>query len=262
MQALCGDASTTCPASPASGSKTAAELINTYGDVETLLGPRREIKQPKRREKLIENADLARISQAPRDPEPQKCRSSCRSRPWRASRSSRRALPVPQGDGVLRHHQAPRRPADRPIRGLVEADPELAAKPAAPVGFDNAARAEARAAPPGGRRARRCRPRAPMPPPSHEMTAPSRSTPTPTRSSATPRRCSAGSSAIYPTGIVATDTETTGLDNQTADLVGISFSTAPGNGAYLPLGHAGGEATSSAAATPRARWTSARRSTC
>ena len=37
--------------------------------------------------------------------------------------------------------------------------------------------------------------------------------------------------AIYATGIVATDTETTGLDNQVADLVGLSFSTAPGNGA-------------------------------
>ena len=37
--------------------------------------------------------------------------------------------------------------------------------------------------------------------------------------------------------LVATDTETTGLDNQTADLVGISLSVAPGNGAYMPLGH-------------------------
>ena len=48
--------------------------------------------------------------------------------------------------------------------------------------------------------------------------------------------------AIHATGIVATDTETTGLDNQTADLVGISLSTGPGTGAYLPLGHTTGQA--------------------
>ena len=44
------------------GVKTAAELINTYGDLETLLKRAGEIKQPKRRETLIEHADMARVS--------------------------------------------------------------------------------------------------------------------------------------------------------------------------------------------------------
>ena len=42
---------------------------------------------------------------------------------------------------------------------------------------------------------------------------------------------------IYAVGRVAIDLETTGLDNQQADLVGIALSTNPGNGGYLPLGH-------------------------
>ena len=42
--------------------KTAAELINAYGDLDALLEHAREIKQPKRRENLIEHAEMARIS--------------------------------------------------------------------------------------------------------------------------------------------------------------------------------------------------------
>src|SRR3546814_13390276 len=41
---------------------TAAQLITEYGDLETLLARAGEIKQAKRRERLIENAELARIS--------------------------------------------------------------------------------------------------------------------------------------------------------------------------------------------------------
>ena len=44
------------------GVKTAAELVNTFGDLETLLGRLDEIKQPKRRQALIDNADKARLS--------------------------------------------------------------------------------------------------------------------------------------------------------------------------------------------------------
>ena len=47
---------------PGIGVKTAAELINTYGDLETLLARADEIKQPKRREALIENEAKARLS--------------------------------------------------------------------------------------------------------------------------------------------------------------------------------------------------------
>jgi DNA polymerase-1 len=62
VQALAGDSSDNVPGVPGIGLKTAAELINTYGDLDTLLAKAGEIKQPKRREILLANADLARIS--------------------------------------------------------------------------------------------------------------------------------------------------------------------------------------------------------
>ncbi|HUU25676.1 MAG TPA: 5'-3' exonuclease H3TH domain-containing protein, partial [Methyloceanibacter sp.] len=62
VQALAGDATDNVPGVPGIGIKTAAQLIEEYGDLETLLARAEEIKQPKRRENLIEHADLARIS--------------------------------------------------------------------------------------------------------------------------------------------------------------------------------------------------------
>lgn len=62
VQALCGDATDNVPGVPGIGVKTAAQLITEYGDLETLLARAGEIKQNKRRESLIENAELARIS--------------------------------------------------------------------------------------------------------------------------------------------------------------------------------------------------------
>ena len=51
-----------CPASPGIGVKTAAQLIGEYGDLETLLKRAGEIKQDKRRQTLVDNAEAARIS--------------------------------------------------------------------------------------------------------------------------------------------------------------------------------------------------------
>src|SRR5262245_39333938 len=62
VQALCGDSTDNVPGVPGIGVKTAAELINTYGDLETLLARTDEIKQPKRREALVENEAKARLS--------------------------------------------------------------------------------------------------------------------------------------------------------------------------------------------------------
>jgi DNA polymerase-1 len=62
VQALAGDSTDNVPGVPGIGVKTAAELINQYGDLETLLARASEIRQPKRRENLIANADKARIS--------------------------------------------------------------------------------------------------------------------------------------------------------------------------------------------------------
>jgi len=62
VQALAGDSVDNVPGVPGIGIKTAAQLITEYGDLETLLQRAPEIKQPKRREALIENAEKARIS--------------------------------------------------------------------------------------------------------------------------------------------------------------------------------------------------------
>lgn len=62
VQALAGDSSDNIPGVAGIGVKTAAELILSYGDLETLLSQTHTIKQPKRRQTLIDNAENARIS--------------------------------------------------------------------------------------------------------------------------------------------------------------------------------------------------------
>ncbi|KCZ99502.1 DNA polymerase I [Hyphomonas polymorpha PS728] len=62
VQSLAGDSVDNVPGAPGIGIKTAAQLINEFGDLETLLARAEEIKQPKRRETLIGFADQIRIS--------------------------------------------------------------------------------------------------------------------------------------------------------------------------------------------------------
>jgi len=62
VQALAGDSSDNVPGVPGIGVKTAAELINQYGNLENLLKNADKIKQNKRRETLIQNKDKAIIS--------------------------------------------------------------------------------------------------------------------------------------------------------------------------------------------------------
>src|SRR4029079_18293874 len=62
VQALAGDSTDNVPGVPGIGVKTASQLINEFGDLETLLARASEIKQEKRRQTLIDNAEMARIS--------------------------------------------------------------------------------------------------------------------------------------------------------------------------------------------------------
>ncbi len=62
VQSLAGDSVDNVPGAPGIGIKTAALLINEYGDLDTLLERAGEIKQPKRRETLQDNAEQIRIS--------------------------------------------------------------------------------------------------------------------------------------------------------------------------------------------------------
>jgi DNA polymerase-1 len=238
VQALCGDSVDNVPGVPGIGVKTAAELINTYGTIENLLDHVDEIKQNARREKLRENAELARIS--------------------KKLVTLSQDVPVELDlDALARQPMDPRNlfpflkamefaTITKRLAGLLDAnpddfepDPEYAAKPVAAVGFNNEARAEARAA----RQEATGRANAatvahaaqvhqtvkaiPFNPDAYEIIRDA-------------EHLQNWLDRITMTGYVATDTETTGLDNQTADLVGMSFSVAPGTGAYLPLGHTEG----------------------
>ena len=62
VQSLAGDSSDNIPGVPGIGIKTAAELINKYKNLDTLLKKASEIKQNKRRETLLENKDKALLS--------------------------------------------------------------------------------------------------------------------------------------------------------------------------------------------------------
>ncbi len=62
VQALAGDSVDNVPGAPGIGVKTAALLINEFGDLETLLDRAEEIKQPKRRQTLIENREQIELS--------------------------------------------------------------------------------------------------------------------------------------------------------------------------------------------------------
>ena len=238
VQALCGDAVDNVPGVPGIGVKTAAELINTWGDVETLLANTASIKQPKRRQMLEENAELARISK--------RLVTLKHDTPVELPLEDLVRQPIEPGKLFPFLNAMEFVSVAKRLGALLDADPaawpadpELAARPAEPVGFDNSARAEARAA------RQQAEGRADSAPVVHARLEHERIKAIPLdhaqyeiiRDAAHLRRWL---EAIAAAGRVATDTETTGLDNQTADLVGISFSTAPGNGAYLPLGHTTG----------------------
>src|SRR5882724_8717800 len=62
VQSLIGDSTDNVPGVPGIGVKTAALLINEFGDLETLLARASEIKQEKRRQSLIDFAEQARMS--------------------------------------------------------------------------------------------------------------------------------------------------------------------------------------------------------
>ncbi|WP_412059115.1 DNA polymerase I [Bartonella sp. DGB2] len=62
LQALTGDSSDNIPGAPGIGPKTAAQLLEQFGDLETLLANASKIKQQKRREAIENNHDLIRLS--------------------------------------------------------------------------------------------------------------------------------------------------------------------------------------------------------
>nr|WP_237180804.1 DNA polymerase I [Roseomonas haemaphysalidis] len=206
VQALAGDSTDNVPGVPGIGLKTAAQLIQEYGDLETLLASAEQIKQPKRRESLVNFAEQARISRrlvqldadaplpAPIDsllaraPEPGRLSGFLRDQGFR-SLQHRLGL---DGDGAT----APPTSAPRfapPPAILMKAEPAATLDDAAPFG------------------------------PYETVT-----------DLATLERWVAEAQAA---GTVAVDTETDSLDALHAKLVGVSLAIAPGRACYIPLAH-------------------------
>jgi DNA polymerase-1 len=231
IQALAGDSTDNVPGVPGIGIKTAADLIREYGDLDSLLARAGEIKQPKRREKLIEFAEQARMSRELvrlKDDVPieipvdrlglQEQLSDPLLSFMRTMEFNTLTKRVAEAIGV----EAPP-PLERSVGSSVkpsspsmkEADDTSAAKagvetPAAGVEFNHAAARQPKI---------------------------DRSSYETVRDLA---RLAAWVASAREAGHVAFDTETTGLDAMTADLVGFSLASEPGKACYVPLGHTTG----------------------
>ncbi|HZY53339.1 MAG TPA: DNA polymerase I, partial [Reyranella sp.] len=239
VQALCGDAVDNVPGVPGIGVKTAAELINTFGTVEELLARTAEIKQPKRRQALEDNAENARISK--------RLVTLSKEVPVELPLDALARVPVEPGKLMPFLWAMEFVTVAKRLGALLEvnpedwqADPNLAAKPPEPVGFDNAQKAIARKE----RLAAEGKTGNALVLHAAEIADKIKAMPVDNAAYTTivdEAALTALLKEIYLVGRVAIDAETTGLDNQKADLVGIAFSTASGSAAYLPLGHKQGD---------------------
>ncbi len=207
VQALAGDSVDNVPGVPGIGVKTAAQLITEYGDLDTLLANAEKIKQPARRQKLIEFADQARVSRrlvqleanAPqpkpledlrvREPDHRKLIDFLKAQGFRSIVA--RVEMEMKRDGRIADAGLPALPA---APGAVDADGVVAPQPAATVEKRYELVQDLAALEVWVRRAQA-------------------------------------------SGVIAVDTETNSLTPATATLVGVSLSTAPGLACYIPLAH-------------------------
>jgi DNA polymerase-1 len=219
VQALAGDSTDNVPGVPGIGVKTAAQLITEYGDLETLLARAAEIKQPKRREALIENAEKARIS--------------------RRLVLLEDAAPLPQPIAAL----AAKPPPEGRLAAFLRAQGfrSILHRLGLEAANGEAAQASARAA----RRA--AEDAAPPPAPRQPDAAPFGPYVTITDEAT----LAAWIAEARDAGIIALDTETDSLDALRARLIGVSLATAPGRACYIPLRHeASGDLSDGGAAAP------------
>ncbi len=233
IQALAGDSTDNVPGVPGIGIKTAAELIREYGDLDSLLARAGEIKQPKRREKLIEFAEQARMSRELvrlKDDVPievpveqlglqeqlaDPLLSFMRTMEFNTlTKRVAEALGVDAPPPLERSVGSSIKAPDAPVPSAKNERPKIAGAetPAAGVDF---ARTAARH-------------------PKIDRTA--------YETVRDIARLHAWIADAREAGHVAFDTETTGLDAMTADLVGFSLATEPGKACYVPLGHTTGNA--------------------
>ncbi|WP_425074352.1 DNA polymerase I [Sagittula sp. S175] len=198
VQALAGDSVDNVPGAPGIGIKTAALLINEFGSLEELLDRAEEIKQPKRRETLIEKRDQIELSKK------------------LVKLDDEMELPFGLDDLEVKEPDPEVLLAfltKMEFRTLTKRIAESAGVEAPAIPEPKAAVAE-EAAPDWPA----------IDPSSYECVS----------DMAALERWIARARDL---GTVAVDTETTGLDEMLCDLVGVSLAVAPGEACYIPLGH-------------------------
>lgn len=200
VQALAGDSVDNVPGAPGIGIKTAALLINEFGDLESLLDRAEEIKQPKRRQTLIEKRDQIELSKKlvqldcntpldftiddleVKDPDPETLMGFLAEMEFRTLTkriADQMGIEPPVID-------------DTPQQAASEDEPAPEALPFEPENYECVRDIDA---------------------------------------------LNRWIEKINARGYVAVDTETTGLNEMRADLVGISLSVEPGEACYIPLIH-------------------------
>ncbi|MEM9279739.1 MAG: DNA polymerase I, partial [Pseudomonadota bacterium] len=237
LQSLAGDSTDNIPGVPGIGSKTAAQLLDEFGDLETLLERAGEIKQNKRRENLIEFADQARISKelvTLKDDVP---------------------LDVPLDGLVLEEPNGPKLIAflkamefttiTRKVAEVTETDASAVEADVVEVDGYAASRgpdldADAKGASSAPMISGGTTPQDLVKARMEEGLA--------TKIDASAYECVRDETAlqqwvdrIRDAGLVAIDTETTSLDPMEAELVGISLATEPGMACYIPISHKDGQ---------------------
>jgi DNA polymerase I len=236
VQALAGDSVDNVPGVPGIGLKTGAELINLYGNLETLLEKASEIKQNKRRENLIEFAEQARISKrlvALDEHVPTK------------EAIDEFAVDVPKPSQIIGFLKALEFSSfTRKIGAALSADVD--AIDSIPVTFEFWP-------PEGGVPAALDKPKSEMP---NMFAGHLKATPVEESDSLAAMRAMPVNHADYETittipaldkwiaaamdqGFVCIDTETDSLDAMQAKIVGVSLALAPGKACYIPLAHKG-----------------------
>ncbi len=205
VQALMGDSVDNVPGVPGIGQKTAAELIRTYGDLETLLARTAEIKQPKRRQTLEENADKARISH--------ELVRLKRDVPLDIAYDDLKVAPIDPARLLPFLEENEFRSLTAKLLARLNGVP-AAAPPQAPVASMV---------------------RAPLARPADPAAAPAG--PAQYETVADPAALQRWIAAATAAGAVAFDTETTSLDAVEARLVGFSLCIEPGHACYVPLAH-------------------------
>ena len=214
VQSLAGDSTDNVPGVPGIGIKTAALLIQEYGDLDTLLARASEIKQNKRRENLIEHAGKARLS-----------RELVRLRDDVPLAIPLRELGRRQPD-LVHLEQFLTEQGFKTILSRIQSrlPKEASSTSSNPQTSSSSISIESNKA---------------------EETSAQPATQPPYELIQTIEALQPWIDKALTQGFIAVDTETTSLDQTRAELVGISLCLQQGNACYIPVGHvAPGSATS------------------